>query len=77
MYSWELANFIKDRNYWLGGDDYLKATSIEENPQLVSIKYNAYDNTIEMKDRDGWYFKFNIIPYDKAKKQGLVKSHKK
>ena len=31
MYLWELEKFIKDRGNRLGGDDLLKAISIEEN----------------------------------------------
>ena len=73
MYSWEIYNFLQERNYYIGGDDLLKIISPQENPQLNHIKFNSFDNSYEMWDNEGNYFKFYVIPYEEAKAKGLVK----
>jgi hypothetical protein len=48
MYSWEIQQFIEDRNYYIGGDDLLFITNPYLHPQLTHIKYNPYENKYEM-----------------------------
>lgn len=73
MYPHELEQFIRDRNYWIGGDDLIKVTSPLENPQLNHIQYNPWDNTYDMWDKYGNHYHYNVIPYEEAKEKGLVK----
>lgn len=68
MYPNELQNFIKSRNYKLGGDDLIKAISITENPQLTHIEYNAYENKYRMWDFEGNYYEFEPIFYEEYQK---------
>ena len=74
MYPYELRKFIEDRNYYLGGDDLLKASSSIENPQLNHIKYEPYENKYQMWDCEGNYYEFTPMPYEEAKQKGLVKT---
>lgn len=76
MYSWEIREFLKERNYEIGGDDLLELISIKENPQLKIIRFLPYNNSYYMKDDVGEEFFFQAIPYDKAVERGLVKSKK-
>lgn len=62
MYPNELEQFIKARNYYLGGDDLMLATSTIENPQLNHIKYEPYENKYRMWDKEGNYYEFTPIP---------------
>lgn len=48
VYQYELAEYLKRRNWYIGGDDLIKITSTKENPQLNHIKYNLYNNEYEM-----------------------------
>ena len=73
MYPWELKKFIEDRNSYVGGDDLIKATSIEENPQLIGIKYKPFENKYYMWDGEGNDYSFTPMPYEEAKAKGLVK----
>lgn len=73
MYSWEIQQFIEDRNYYIGGDDLLFITNPYLHPQLTHIKYNPYENKYEMWDNEGWYFYFWAMPYEEALNTGLVK----
>ena len=67
MYSWEIQNFLKEKNYQIGGDDLLKIISIKENPQLTHIKYNPFNNSYEIWDKEGNYFYFYAIPFKQEK----------
>ena len=73
MYPNELEQFIKARNYYLGGDDLMLATSTIENPQLNHIKYEPYENKYKMWDKEGHYYEFTLMPYEEAKSKRLVK----
>lgn len=73
MYSWEIQEFLKERNYYIGGDDLLKLISVEENPQLNHIVYSPYNNTYDMWDKDGNYFHFTPMPYEEAIEKQLVR----
>lgn len=73
MYPYEITEFLKQRNYYVGGDDLLKVTSTEENPQLDHIKFNQGTNEYEMWDKEGNYYIFEAMPYKEALEKGLVR----
>ena len=73
MYSWEIYNFLAERNFYIGGDDLLFITDVKQHPQLNHIKYDAFENKYEMWDYEGNYFCFTPMPYTEAIQQGLVK----
>jgi len=73
MYSWEIAQFLAEHNYCIGGDDLLFITDVKQHPQLCRIKYDPFNNKYEMWDYEGNYFCFYVIPYEEALEQGLVK----
>lgn len=73
MYPYEITEFLKQRNYYVGGDDLLKVTSTEENPQLDHIKFNQGTNEYEMWDKEGNYYIFEAMSYKEALEKGLVK----
>ena len=89
MYNWEIEKFLKERNYYIGGDDLLKVISILENPQLTYIKRCMGEGEGEtekciyyMKAKGDFNpneeieFKFCAMPYEEAKVKGLVKKNK-
>lgn len=77
MYPWELAEFLKERGYYIGGDDLMKATSLSENPQLDHIIYEPFTNKYKMWDKEGHYYEFTAMPYEEAKQKGLVKKRER
>lgn len=74
MYSWEIQEYLKNRGYYVGGDDLLEVTSNIQNPQLNHIKYNPETREYKMWDKEGIYFKFKAMPYEEAIQKGLVKN---
>lgn len=73
MYPYEIEQFLRQRNYYIGGDDLVKVTSQKENPQLNHVKFNPEYNEFELWDKEGHYYKFRAMPYKEALEQGLVK----
>ena len=56
MFSYEIKQYLKNRNYELSSDEILDMIDISKNPQIDHI---IYDNSIyQMWDNDGNYFKF-------------------
>ena len=52
MYSYEIQNYLEQRNYIVGINEYLFITDIRLHPQISVIK-NYYDNTFYLATRDG------------------------
>lgn len=73
MYPFEIEKFLKDRNYYIGGDDLTFITDIRQHPQLNHIKFNPYDSSYDMWDIEGHHYHFTAMPYSEAKAKGLIK----
>lgn len=46
MYTWEIEELLKIKNYLLTGEEYLNM--VKTSPQIKRIKYNDSDSTIEI-----------------------------
>lgn len=80
MYTWELEEFIRSRNYYLGGDDLIKAISMEESPQIIRVKHATIDGqekyiiaTEDCFSNGENKIEFCSMPYPEAEAKGLVK----
>lgn len=81
MYTWELEEFIRSRDYYLGGDDLIKAISMEESPQIIRVQHVTTDGgqeiyriTTEDCFSDGQHeIEFRPMNYQDAQAKGLVK----
>lgn len=73
MYSWEIRDLLKERNYQIGGDELAEIININNNPQIEYIRYFPMNNSYYMKDKFGEEFRFYAIPYEIAKQKGLVR----
>ena len=77
MYDWEIQQFLKDRNHYIGGDDLNFIIDTRRHPQINHIEYNPYDSSYNMWSKDGTHFHFNAMPYKEALEKGLVKRKEK
>lgn len=77
MFTYELLEFIKSRDYYIGGDDLLMVINTQLHPQIDHIKYNPYEHFYEMWDREGNYIKFYAMPVQEAERRGLIKVKEK
>ena len=62
MYTWEIENLLKLKQYLLTGREYLNM--VQTSPQIKRIKYNPYNDTFEIwtkeDDNSEHYFKYKV-----------------
>ena len=76
MYSWEIENFLRERNYRIGGDDLDYLVTPSNNPQITGMTYKEENGMkfyiMYVNDRFE-PFVFYPMPLEEAKEKGLVK----
>lgn len=60
MYSGEMEQFIRNRNYVLNPEECNKIINVTENPQIKSMKYLCEGNRFVVITDDGYTFKFSV-----------------
>lgn len=60
MYSWEIEQLLKLRNYLINNKEYFQISNIKDNPQISYIKYDAYNNDFQIDTKDDYHFKFKV-----------------
>ena len=73
MYSWELEQFIKERDFNIGGDDLAFLIDANNHPQINYIAYNSYEKTYMITTDDNYCFYFKAMLISEAKEKDLVK----
>lgn len=60
MYSYEIEQYLKERNYILDSESILPVIDLLTNTQITRIKYSSETNEYEIWTHDGYYFKFRV-----------------
>lgn len=60
MYSSEMEQFIRDRNYQLNSMELEKIVNIVENPQISSVRYFCDGNRYVVITDDGYTLEFSV-----------------
>lgn len=60
MYSWEIENLLKLRNYLVSREEYIKVTNSKENPQVNHVKYDCNNDVFQIDTTDSYHFKVKI-----------------
>lgn len=58
MYSHEVEQLLKIRNYLITYKEFIQIT--KSSPQINHIKYNPFEDNIEMWTTDNYYFKLKV-----------------
>jgi len=61
MYSWEIDNYIKSKNYALTNKEYNKITDTKNNPQVIRQKYNPCDSSFIIETSDNCHWIITIV----------------
>ena len=68
MYTWEIENLLKIKNYILNSEEY--SSMISSSPQVKRVKYNTFDDSMETwteeQDNSKKYFKYKVRRKEKA-----------
>lgn len=63
MYSYEIEEYLRERNYYLTPEETLEIINVSINTQIFYISYNAEYSFYEIRTRDGYVFRFGCKPY--------------
>ena len=58
MYSHEVEELLRVRNYLLTYKEFIQIT--KSSPQINHIKYNPFEDNIEMWTTDGYAFRLSL-----------------
>lgn len=58
MYSKEIEELLRYKKFIIDSKEYIKI--IDTSPQIDHIKYNPYDDTIDIYTTDDYYFKVKV-----------------
>lgn len=58
MYSWEISELLKLKNYLLSAKEYIELC--ESSPQIVRITYNPFEDNFTIITQDEYTFKFKV-----------------
>lgn len=73
MYSSEMENFIKSKDYQLQGDDLAMIINPLNHPQISEVKYDPGSKTYLVATNDNYQFYFKAIPYIQPENKTLVR----
>lgn len=62
MYSEEINKLLKLKNYILEYNEYIKMC--KDSPQISMVKYNSFEDKIEIWTKDNYYAKFKVYKKD-------------
>jgi len=70
MYSHEIENYLKARDYLLKTPaEILEVTDIKKSPQINWVRFRTGDNNYEMTTKDNYYFKFHVLTIEEYAKE--------
>lgn len=64
MYSYEMKDFLEQRNYQLTPQECLSIINPYANTQISSIKHYSSDNQYIVDTDDGYHFRFWVEKYN-------------
>lgn len=62
MYSEEIEDFLRERNYVVTMDECNRLVDINVNTQIKNMKFFCANNEYVINTEDGYCFKFWVIP---------------
>ena len=60
VYSWEIDNYLRTRDWEVTRYEYLYVTDMLSNPQIRKIKYEPFNNSFYMETADGYNWIFRV-----------------
>lgn len=58
MYSYEIDNILKEKNYDL--ESTLYGEICKNSPQICRVTFNAFENNFSISTDDNWHWTFNV-----------------
>lgn len=61
MYTWEIENYLKERNYKVTREEFVKVISLVENPQITELLTVNHKDVFRLKTSDNGDMTFTVI----------------
>lgn len=61
MYTWEINNYLKERNYKVTREEFIKVVSLVENPQITDVSSVNHKDVFRLKTSDNGDMTFSVI----------------
>lgn len=61
MYTWEINNYLKERNYRVTREEFIKVVSLVENPQITDVSSVNHKDVFRLKTSDNGDMTFSVI----------------
>ena len=61
MYTWEINNYLKERNYRVTREEFTKVVSLVENPQITDVSSVNHKDVFRLKTSDNGDMTFSVI----------------
>lgn len=61
MYTWEINNYLKERNYRVTREEFTKIVSLVENPQITDVSSVNHKDVFRLKTSDNGDMTFSVI----------------
>ena len=58
MFSWEIKKVLEENSYYIGSNTYINI--VLSSPQIVYMKYDPFNDTVEMGDNEMNFWKFRV-----------------
>jgi hypothetical protein len=60
MYTWEIENYLKARNYKVTREEFIKVVSLVENPQITEVLAVNHKDIFRIKTSDNGDITFSV-----------------
>lgn len=60
MYSHEIDQYLRVRNFLLTIKEYDEVTNVEKSPQISRVKYDSWRDNFYMATRDNYEWNFKV-----------------
>ena len=64
MYSWEINQILERNNFVICEEDYKDISNVIENPQIINVRYDTFNDSFRISTKDGYLWDFKVRKYN-------------
>lgn len=64
MYSWEINQILERNNFVICEEDYKDISNAIENPQIINVRYDTFNDSFRISTKDGYLWDFKVRKYN-------------
>ena len=63
MYSWQINQILERNNFVICEEDYKDISNPIENPQIINVRYDTFNDSFRISTTDGYLWNFKVKRY--------------